>query len=640
MAGSFLGSLLVEIKGDNSKLDKSIKGSQGSVKKFSKFAVAAYALVGVAIIAMSKKFSKAASDADEIGSKYATIFRDISGEAESVADSFAENFGLAGSSARELLGNTADLLTGFGLTQKSALDLSLQTNELAADLASFSNAQGGAAAVSKALTSAYTGERESLKTYGIIITEATVKTKILEQAQEGMIFATEQQAKISATLALAIEQSGNAIGDVARTFQSHANVTRRLEESTKSFNEEMGSMVNEGLTPMLIVTDKLVKSLADWLIKLNDTRDVLKELAGEGVSADISLKELQNTLEILNKRTEQLGRGGSQQLRDQIEAVEELIANYDHVHDRINRNADAERLYANIVKDRAAQAKELKDIEGAAREVLLELQFDQLSAEEQQIQLLNEEIIKYAELRSQGADVQELLNFLIAQRNELQAEGNEQLEEQGDLLEGLEFDWVSFDGVVTDSLAGQSEAVKQLEIDYESLAESGIGSLVSAFENMGDKSKDAWEVAKQAGKDAISSVLRGLAETYIVRSAAALVVLNIPAAIGWASAASAAFTASGVVQNLAEGGVLQPSSGGTPAIMAEAGVPEMAMPLTSSAINPFADAVASRISTTTNNNTQNFNSTFSLSDDNQLREAARKLFPFMRDEDIRRGITV
>ena len=126
-----------------------------------KFAVGAgIATAALVLLArQAKVWSDAASDAEEVGSKYATIFRDIEGQAESLADEFAKDFGLAGSSARELLGNTADLLTGFGLTQDAALALSAETNSLAANLASFSNAQGGAADVSKALTAAYSGER-------------------------------------------------------------------------------------------------------------------------------------------------------------------------------------------------------------------------------------------------------------------------------------------------------------------------------------------------------------------------------------------------------------------------------------------------------------------------------------------------
>ena len=72
--------------------------------------------------------------------------------------------------------------------------------------------------------------------------------------------------------------------------------------------------------------------------------------------------------------------------------------------------------------------------------------------------------------------------------------------------------------------------------------------------------------------------------------------------------------------------------------MAEAGVPEMAMPLNSAATDPFADKIASRINSSTTNNTQNFNSMFSLNDENKMREAARLLFPFFEDEKQRRGI--
>ena len=59
MAASFLGKLLVKIEGDNSDLDKSIDSSEKKTKKFSKFAIAAYAAIGVAILALSKKAVKA-----------------------------------------------------------------------------------------------------------------------------------------------------------------------------------------------------------------------------------------------------------------------------------------------------------------------------------------------------------------------------------------------------------------------------------------------------------------------------------------------------------------------------------------------------------------------------------------------------
>ena len=129
------------------------KVTEDGTKKAGKDAernfLGAFAKIGTAIFALKKAFDFAveaknlARDAEEIGSKYATVFAGIEDKGESAAKSLAENFGLANSTAKELLGTTGDLLTGFKFTDQQALDLSLQVNSLAGDLASFSNFEGG-----------------------------------------------------------------------------------------------------------------------------------------------------------------------------------------------------------------------------------------------------------------------------------------------------------------------------------------------------------------------------------------------------------------------------------------------------------------------------------------------------------------
>ncbi|MCK4816792.1 hypothetical protein KA005_13565, partial [bacterium] len=193
------------------------------------------------------------------------------------------------------------------------------------------------------------------------------------------------------------------------------------------------------------------------------------------------------------------------------------------------------------------------------------------------------------------------------------------------------------------ALHEQSTAVQQLEIDYLSLTENGLGAFASTFKQMGDKGVTIWDTLKQAGKNAVSSVLEGLAQEALVRAALAFAIpfgVRIPSGIAYTAAAAAAFAGSGLVQNLADGGVLAPATGGVPAVMAEAGVPEMAMPLNSAATDPFADKIASRINSSTTNNTTNYNSMFSLHDENKKREVVRQLFPFIIDEQQKRGITV
>ena len=210
----------------------------------------------------ARSATRAASDAEETRSKFATIFKDISNDSESVADSFAKNFGLAGTTARMLLGDTADILTGFGFTQKGALDLANQVNELAVDLASFTNFAGGAEGASAALTKALLGERESLKSLGIAITEDLVKKKIATLLSQGARFASLAEAKARATLAIAVEQSGNAIGDYARTQNAAANVSRRLGQRVIELKETFGRI-------LLPISVKINNALIKFIDVLN-----------------------------------------------------------------------------------------------------------------------------------------------------------------------------------------------------------------------------------------------------------------------------------------------------------------------------------------------------------------------------------
>ncbi len=242
------------------------------VAKLVKIAMASTAVVGIAKV--SAELINAASDAEEVGNKFNVVFRDISDDAEAAAENLADNFGLSGTAAKELLGNTGDLLTGFGLTQEAALDLSEQTNQLAVDLASFTNAEGGAEAVSAALTSAYTGERDSLKSYGIVITEAMVQAQELKEAKEGLIFASDAEAQSHATLTLALEQSKNAIGDFERSSDSYANQLRVAQAAVDDLKVVMG----EGLLPIATESISIFAGLTTKLTEFIQERQRLKEL--------------------------------------------------------------------------------------------------------------------------------------------------------------------------------------------------------------------------------------------------------------------------------------------------------------------------------------------------------------------------
>ena len=216
--------------------------------------------VTLPVTALGAAFVKAASDAEETSSKFATVFSSISKEADQTANNLAKNFGLSSIKAKELLGDTGDLLTGFGFSGKAALDLARETNKLAVDLASFTNFSGGAEGASKALTKALLGERESVKSLGISILEEDVKSKVKSLAATGKLTGmTMRQAKAYATLQIAIGQSKNAIGDYARTSESFANKTRVLSARFQDFRIILGNILLPLALKLVNITIKLIE---------------------------------------------------------------------------------------------------------------------------------------------------------------------------------------------------------------------------------------------------------------------------------------------------------------------------------------------------------------------------------------------
>lgn len=226
------------------------------------------------ILGLTAASVKAASDAEETVSKFGVVFQDVSDEAENAAQNLVDNYGLARTESKKLLGDTGDLLSGFGFTGEAALDLSVRTQQLAVDLASFTNVEGGAKRASEALTKALLGERESVKQLGIAIIEKDVKDRVALLRARGMRFETERQAKAYATLELAQEQSKNAIGDFARTNQSFANQLKLVGKRISNILTTYGTMVIETLRldKVLIFLNKTLGKLDKFLLGLNSTQ--------------------------------------------------------------------------------------------------------------------------------------------------------------------------------------------------------------------------------------------------------------------------------------------------------------------------------------------------------------------------------
>jgi len=270
-------------KGLDDAVKKTTKSTKTIQKKFSDMADSLAKtgkkmtlFITAPILAIGAAMAKTAIDAEETAQKFEVVFSSIGERATAATDRLVEGFGFAQTQAQQLLGDTGDLLTGFGFTQDSALDLSLAVNELAADLASFTNFSGGAEGASKALTKAMLGESEQAKALGVVIRQDSDEYKELVEHYMDAEGASLLQAKALTALKMATDQSKNAVGDYARTQDSAANIIRDTKNDIKDLAVELGQF----LIPLIKDAATKVKDMVAKFMSLDDgTKKLILKVA-------------------------------------------------------------------------------------------------------------------------------------------------------------------------------------------------------------------------------------------------------------------------------------------------------------------------------------------------------------------------
>tara|TARA_R100000789_G_scaffold5657_1_gene9711 strand:- start:8625 stop:10328 length:1704 start_codon:yes stop_codon:yes gene_type:complete len=279
MAKKSIGLLNIVFGASLGGFERAMKKAQKSIAKFStKMRNVGKKLttnVTLPILGLGLAAVKMAADFEETDSKFKTVFSSIQKQAEKTADVFKKSFGLSEKAAKQLLADTGDLLVGFGFTEQAALDLSQKVNELAVDLASFTNFSGGAKGASLALTKALLGERESIKSLGIAITEADLKSFAAEQ---GLVWKElDRITKANLTFQLAMKQSSKAVGDFSRTSGSLTNQTRILQSALTDLAVEFGTI-------LIPLAQQIVTTLREFTEALSDlspkTKEFIVKMAG------------------------------------------------------------------------------------------------------------------------------------------------------------------------------------------------------------------------------------------------------------------------------------------------------------------------------------------------------------------------
>lgn len=269
-------TLSAKITGDSSGFDKAIQSAEKTASSFEKrmesisskaksigdklSGIGTALTVGVTtpLAVAGKGMVDAASDFDENLNKISVAFGDSADDVKAWADTATESFGLSMNQALEATSLFGDMATSMGISQSEAASMSTSLAGLAGDMASFKNI--GIDEAMTALNGVFTGETESLKQLGIVMTEVNLQ----EFADGlGLVYNDMTQAeKVQLRYNYVMAMSKNAIGDYARTSDGTANSMRTFQASVENLAITLGQNLLPIVTPIIQKATEMVNAFA------------------------------------------------------------------------------------------------------------------------------------------------------------------------------------------------------------------------------------------------------------------------------------------------------------------------------------------------------------------------------------------
>jgi hypothetical protein len=244
------------------KVKKSWLDSNNAVLKSFKGLLPALGAAAVAkgLTSVIGKCVSLASVAEETQAKFNTVFGNLSKSTNQWAENFGSSVGRSRTDVKGWMATLADTFKPLGFTVTKSADLSKKLTKLAVDVASFNNKMD--ADVLRDFQSALVGNHETVRKYGIIITEAQLKQ---EAHRLGLAKGRKELTaleKVQARYSLILKGSTDAQGDAIRTQGSYANQMKALRANLTNLGETLGELVLPFMTSLVKSTNEATKSIS------------------------------------------------------------------------------------------------------------------------------------------------------------------------------------------------------------------------------------------------------------------------------------------------------------------------------------------------------------------------------------------
>nr|DAJ88595.1 MAG TPA: minor tail protein [Caudoviricetes sp.] len=330
------GSVIIDTRMDTtgvqngvSAIKQSFNGLGSAVKKIGLLIGGAFA-VGK-LVQFGKECVELGSDLAEVQNVVDVTFTTMSDKVNEFAKNAMTSAGLSETMAKRYVGTFGAMSKSFGFSEAQAYDMSTALTQLTGDVASFYNISQDLAYIK--LKSVFTGETETLKDLGVVMTQSALDQYALANGYGKTTSAMTEQEKVALRLDFVQKQLSAASGDFIRTSDSWANQVRVMQLQLQSLKATVGQGLINIFTPVLKVINILLGKLATLA---NAFKSFTELITGKKSSGQTSGGGA--------------GLGGSDAIADTADA-------YGNAADNASKLADSTEDVADATKDAAKAAK-------------------------------------------------------------------------------------------------------------------------------------------------------------------------------------------------------------------------------------------------------------------------------------------
>lgn len=311
-------------------------GIENSLKKIGKLAIAAFSVK--AITNFGKECLNLGSDLTEVQNVVDVTFGNLNTEVNKFAENAITQFGLGQTVTKKYVGTFGSMAKAFDFNNEAALAMSETLTGLTADVASFYNLSSDEAYTK--LKSVFTGETETLKDLGVVMTQNALDQYALANGYGKTTAKMSEQEKVALRYKFVLDKLSLANGDFARTSDSWANQTRVLSLRFNELKATLGQGFINIFTPIvkginwvlskLQVLANAFKSFTEMIFGnaggdngsstvsnlATDASNASEAVGGIGESAKKSAKDLKSlasfdTAQVLKSDSDDSSSGGS-----------------------------------------------------------------------------------------------------------------------------------------------------------------------------------------------------------------------------------------------------------------------------------------------------------------------------------------